>query len=65
MAKVKCVYPEAEPTGMMVEEPVALFSYSVNSRQAIIGEIKRGLPVQSFDACASSSVYRSLSWPKR
>ncbi len=34
---------------MMVEEPLVLFSYAVSNRQAIIGEIKRGLPERSFD----------------
>ncbi len=49
MVNKKFTYPEVEPAVMMVEEPVALFSYAINSRQNIISEIKRGLPVQSFD----------------
>jgi putative toxin-antitoxin system antitoxin component (TIGR02293 family) len=50
MTKKKFMYPEPEvdEIPMMVEEPMALFG-TVRSRQEIIGEIKRGLPVQSFD----------------
>jgi len=48
MTRSKLVYPEIEPATMMVEEPVALFD-TVNNRQDIIGQIKRGLPIQSFD----------------
>ncbi len=47
--KKKFTYPETEPTVMMVEEPLDLIGYTVNTRQEIIGQIKRGLPVQSFD----------------
>ena len=49
MKKQKTIYPKLEPTLMLVEEPVDLFGYTVNNRQDIIGEIKRGLPIQSFD----------------
>ncbi len=48
MAKKKFEYPETEPAVMLVEEPVVLFE-TVSNRQDIIGQIKRGLPVQSFD----------------
>lgn len=48
MSKQKTTYPETEPAILMVEEPVVLFKTAVN-RQDIIGQIKRGLPVQSFD----------------
>lgn len=48
MKKKPFVYPEFEENVMMVEEPVALFSYVAN-RQDVISQIKQGLPVSSFD----------------
>ncbi len=49
MVKKKFVYPENKPTVMMVEEPLDLIGYTVNTRREIIDRIKQGLPVQSFD----------------
>ncbi len=47
--KKKATYPENEPAVMMVEEPLSLIGYAVHTRRDIIAQIKRGLPVQSFD----------------